>query len=316
MNRWINPWALGGISVLLASFSQAQTQTPATPAPAPAPAPTPEAPVMQSPSPAPSTPAASTGTATPAASPTNNAPNTAPSSAQSGVQSNAPSTGAWRSTLGLGANYSTGNTRASTFSANADAVRSTAQDKWTLYGNAQYGKTDGVTSANLMRLGTRYDRDIGASFFGFGTLDLEKDEIALLKLRTAYGTGLGLHWIKTETTTFDVFGGLGYTMDRYDEPRIVDGELRSRYNYANLLLGEESTHKLTDNTSFKQRLVVYPNLEDRGEYRAQWDAGLSVAMTQTISLNVGLAMRHNSDPGPGVKRTDTLLTTGVSVKFD
>jgi putative salt-induced outer membrane protein len=282
MKRWMI-----GASAAVAAMAHAQTQTP-TPIPAQAP----EQPVVQS----------------PAANPTTSAP--------AGTTTAAPSGASWRSTVGLGASNSTGNTRASTLSANADAVRTTAQDKWTLYGNAQYGKTNGVTSASLVRLGTRYDRDIGESFFGFGTLDVEKDKIARLKLRSAYGAGLGLHWIKTETTTLDVFGGVGYTMDRYEEAREIDNALRERYNYANLLLGEESTHKLTESTSFKQRLVLYPNLKDRGEYRAQWDAGLSVAMTQAMSLNVGLALRHNSEPGPGVKRTDTLLTTGVSVKFD
>ena len=43
---------------------------------------------------------------------------------------------------------------------------------------------------------------------------------------------------------------------------------------------------------------------------------LSVAMSKTMNLNVGMALAHNSDPGVGRKATDTLLTTGVSVKFD
>ena len=83
-----------------------------------------------------------------------------------------------------------------------------------------------------------------------------------------------------------------------------------------LLLGEESTHKLSDTTSFKQRLTLVPNLKNSGEFRSNWDAGLAVAMSKTMNLNVGFSFAHNSDPGPGRKSTDTLLTTGISVKFD
>ncbi|MBL0089057.1 MAG: DUF481 domain-containing protein [Ideonella sp.] len=39
-------------------------------------------------------------------------------------------------------------------------------------------------------------------------------------------------------------------------------------------------------------------------------------MTKTMNLNVGMSMNYNSEPGAGRKSTDTLLTTGVSMKFE
>ena len=39
-------------------------------------------------------------------------------------------------------------------------------------------------------------------------------------------------------------------------------------------------------------------------------------MTQAISLTVGLNVRYDSAPPVGVKSTDTLLTTGIAVKFE
>ena len=122
--------------------------------------------------------------------------------------------------------------------------------------------------------------------------------------------------IKAANTTFDVFGGLGYTSDTYKSPMVIDGASRDSYGYMGLLLGEESTHKLSETTAFKQRLVLVPNLKNRGEFRATWDASLGVAMSKSLNLNVGVAMAHNSEPGAGRKATDTLLTTGVSVKFE
>lgn len=224
--------------------------------------------------------------------------------------------GQWRASLSLGASVSSGNSKASNLALNGDAVRATDADKVSLYGNGQYARSGGATTGEQLRLGGRYDKNLSADLFAFGGLDLERNKFANLQLRSLLSGGLGWHLIKSPSTTFDVFGGLGYTSDKYIDPMVIDGANRSSYSYLSLLLGEESTHKLTDTTSFKQRLTVVPNLKNRGEFRANWDAGLGVAMSKSMSLNVGLSVAHNSEPGVGRKATDTLLTTGVAVKFD
>lgn len=224
--------------------------------------------------------------------------------------------GQFRAALGLGASMSSGNTDATNLSLTGDAVRVTDQNKISLYGNAQYARSDGVTTSEQVRLGGRYDHNIGSAYFAFGGLDFERNKFSNLKLRSQLSGGLGWHVVKSPTTTFDVFGGLSYTSDDYFDPAVIDGQSRSSYDYMGLLLGEESTHKLSENTSAKQRLTLVPNLKNSGEFRANWDAGLAVAMSKALSLNVGVSVAHNSDPGPGRKSTDTLLTTGISVKFD
>lgn len=224
--------------------------------------------------------------------------------------------GQWRAALGLGASASSGNTKSGNLSLNGEAVRATDLNKTSLYANAQYARSGGVATSEQVRLGGRYDHNLGARLFAFGGLDFERNKFSNLKLRSQVSGGLGWHVIKSPDLTWDVFGGLGYTTDKYMDATLIDGATRTSYDYATLLLGEESTHRITETTSFKQRLVVMPNLKNSGEFRANWDAGLAVAMSKTMNLNVGVAVAHNSEPGPGRKTTDTLLTTGVSVKFD
>lgn len=232
------------------------------------------------------------------------------------AQATAKPDGQWRAALGLGASASSGNTKASNLSLTGDAVRLTAQDKASLYGNAQYARSGGVTTGEQVRAGGRYDYNLNAELFGFGGLDFERNKFANLSLRSQLSAGLGWHALKTPTTTWDLFAGAGYTSDKYRNAMLIDGASRSSYGYMGLLLGEESTHKLSETTSAKQKLVLVPNLKNRGEYRATWDAGLAVSMTKALNLNVGFGYAYNSEPGPGRKSTDTLLTTGISVKFD
>jgi putative salt-induced outer membrane protein YdiY len=224
--------------------------------------------------------------------------------------------GQFRAALGLGASATSGNSSSRNLSLTGDGVRATQDDKLSIYGNAQYARSGGETTAEQVRLGTRYDRNLSSALFAFGGLDFERNKFANLKLRSQLSGGLGWHVLKTPATTWDVFGGLGYTSDKFFDPTFIDGATRTKYNYLGLLLGEESTHTLTETTTAKQRLTIVPNLKNTGEFRANWDAGLAVAMSKAMSLTVGLSVTHNSEPGPGRKSTDTLLTTGLSVKFE
>ncbi|MDO9193808.1 MAG: DUF481 domain-containing protein, partial [Undibacterium sp.] len=224
--------------------------------------------------------------------------------------------GQFRATLGLGASVSSGNTSSKNLSLNADGVRLTDQYKTSLYGNAQYARSGDTTTSEQIRLGGRQDYNLSSVMFAFGGLDFERNKFSNLKLRSQLGAGLGFHAIKSIDTTWDLFGGVAYVDDHYFNPMLIDSNIRRKYGYAGLILGEESTHKLTSTTSAKQRLTLVPNIKNGGEYRANWDAGLAVAMNKSINLNVGLSFARNTDPGVGRKKNDTLFTTGISMNFD
>lgn len=224
--------------------------------------------------------------------------------------------GEFRAVFGLGASAASGNTEANNLSFTFDGVRATATNRTTLYARGNYASSDGEQTAEQLRLGGRHDHDLGPAYFAFGGLDLEQNKFTNLKLRGQLNGGLGWRVIQSPETTFNVFGGVGYTSDNYYEPMLIDGAVRDAYDYANLLLGEESMHQLTDSTSARQRLTVAPNISQWGEYRANWDGSVAVAINKTISLTVGLAVAYNSEPGPGRETTDTLFTTGISMKFE
>lgn len=232
--------------------------------------------------------------------------------------------GNWRGSIGAGLSVTNGNSKSSAFNVNGETVRLTEKDKARIYGTALYGKNDGKESTNLQRFGGRYDYNFTQVLFGFGGIDFERDKPGNLQFRVAPSVGLGAHLIKNANTTFDIFGGVGYVRDQFFNPTLIDGSIRSTYSRPELLLGESSTHKLTNTASFRQSLTIYPNLANTGEYRAVFDAGLAVAMSSTVSLTVGLISRYNSDPGtkPGVvpatefKKNDLLFVTGVGIKFD
>ncbi|MBV8033444.1 DUF481 domain-containing protein [Roseateles sp.] len=219
--------------------------------------------------------------------------------------------GQWHGDASLGGALSSGNNDSMTLSVNANTSRATTQDKISLYGVGNYGRTkvDGVktTSADLLRLGGRYDFNLSQDWFAFGAAEGETDKAgAGVRDRYNVNGGMGYHVLRDERNTFDLFGGVGYTDTRFINDTSDKG--------AQALLGEESKHKLTDTTTFNQRLAYYPKSGDLGT-RVNFDAGLATQISGGWTLNTGLSSRYNSEVPDGLKKTENLLTVGFGYKF-
>ncbi|OWQ85701.1 hypothetical protein CDN99_21735 [Roseateles aquatilis] len=224
--------------------------------------------------------------------------------------------GQWRALLTAGASLSSGNSDSTTVNLSGEAVKATKTDKLTFNGRVLYVKNDDTDSEQRYAAGAHYQRDLNERVFGFGQFDALRDEPANLSSRYSLGGGLGYHVIKRDDLTFDVSGGLGYTRERYLQPEIVDGQPRDAYGNTEVLLAEESTHKFSETTTFRQKLTFLPNLRNSDQYRTVFDAGVSVAMTKRLSLTATVSHRYDSDPGPGLKKSDVLFITGVSFRID
>jgi len=218
--------------------------------------------------------------------------------------------GKWHGGLSVSGAMASGNSSSRTLAANADASKATTEDKLSLYGIANYGrnKVDGVdtTTADLLRVGGRYDFNLGTQWFSFGGAEGETNKAGGVRDRYTLNGGLGYHVLKDDFTNWDLFTGLGYTTTR-----LTDG---SEANGAQVLFGEESSHKFSETTTLKQRLVYYPGGGDLGN-RATFDAGMATQISGGWTLNAGLSSRYASRVPVGTKKTDNLLTVGFGYKF-
>lgn len=224
--------------------------------------------------------------------------------------------GQWRYLLTAGANLSSGNNDARSLNLSGEAARQTVDDKWIWTARADQARNAGVSTTDRYVLRTQYDRNISPDWFGFGSGETLRDQLANIDARYSVASGVGRHVWRSERGYFDVSTGLGYTYDRYITSTDIAGTMRDRYGRLELVLAEESSHKLTDTTSLRQKFTLLPNLRDSGKYRAVLDTGLTVAMTPTINLSAGLSYRYDSDPGTGLEKVDAMFVTGVSLRFD
>jgi putative salt-induced outer membrane protein YdiY len=112
---------------------------------------------------------------------------------------------------------------------------------------------------------------------------------------------------QSETFTFDVFAGYSHNREE-----LYSGAKRA---FDEGMIGEETTHKISDSTSLRQRLTLFPNLTESGEYRVVFDASLLMPLVERWNLTVNLSARYQSNPPLGVQKSDTLLFTGLQYSW-
>lgn len=217
----------------------------------------------------------------------------------------------WGGYVDAGLSFTQGNSDTTTLTFSTRTERKTPRNKISIYSTSLFARnsTSGVaeTTANAIRGGTRYDVDLSRNLFTFGFIDLEFDEFQRLDFRNALGGGLGWHMRNTDRIVFDVFGGGAFNQEFFH-----DNVTRRS---AEALIGQELSYQLLKEIDFSERIAFFPNLSDGGEYRLQFDASLSTELSQWFAWHITLSDRFLTDPLPGVKKNDVLLSTGVRFSF-
>ena len=217
----------------------------------------------------------------------------------------------WSGSADAGLSATRGNADTLVISLGSQTARTTRSDRLSLYAASLFARNSttgvAVTTAEAIRGGARYDRNISGRLFGFASTDLERDRFQRLDLRLVFGGGLGYHARRTERVRLDLFGGGSYNREKFST-----GLTR---NSAEALLGEELSYKLSDRTTLAQRAAFHPNLSEFGEYRFSFDLTGVTRLTNRMGLQATLSDRFQSNPLPGVKKNDLLLTTGIRVTF-
>lgn len=133
------------------------------------------------------------------------------------------------------------------------------------------------------------------------SLRYENDDFAPYEWQTTFGMGYGHDFLENEKTTLTTQIGPGYRRAKDASTLRTEGEgiLRGKLDYK---------QALTSNTQLFNTLLIESGSDNTF---AQNDAGVSVAMNEAFALKAGVQVRHNTDVGPGIEKTDTLTTVNL-----
>jgi putative salt-induced outer membrane protein len=231
-----------------------------------------------------------------------------------------PKDGLWRGVAGAALSATSGNSETSSALLNADAARASDHDKVSLGANINQARGtneagERTTTADKSSGFGQYDRDFAPRWFGFGRLSFDRDALIDLSSRTTVSGGVGFRVVDSPTHSFTLQGGLGHTTERYSGTQTIANETDTRFHRLSAFLAEESAHKLTESTSFRQRLESNPALDGSGAVLWKFNANLDVAINSSLSLSVGVIDTYNTEPPEGAVKNDVTLFTGINVRF-
>jgi putative salt-induced outer membrane protein len=228
----------------------------------------------------------------------------------------------WSALLDTGLSLTRGNSESTSFTLNGKAARVTDRDKITAYGTAIYTNStvDGLnqTTAHAIRGGIRADLNATDRLFVFGLTDFEYDQFQDLNLRAVFGGGLGYHAIKTKNTTFDVFAGGTFDQDNFGAvpaTATMPASPAITRQIGEADIGESFNTKINNRTTITQIFSLYPDISNTGQYRFQWDSTGATKLKNWLNWQVTFSDRFLSDPLPGFKKNDLILSTGFRFTF-
>jgi putative salt-induced outer membrane protein len=222
----------------------------------------------------------------------------------------------WNGAATVGFSLARGNSNTTNLAIGFNGTRATLNDKLLTYATSIYASDNtpgkGGVTADDIRGGARYDRNIASRAFAFGSADYEYNELQDLNLRSIYSAGFGYHAIKRPNMTFDLLLGANYTRESYSANASTVALQR---NVAGVTAGEDFMRKLGKTTTVNEQFYFYPDLSNTGQYRFAFDLGLDTKINKWLGWQTTASDRFLSDPIPGTLRNDLILTTGVNFTF-
>jgi putative salt-induced outer membrane protein YdiY len=202
----------------------------------------------------------------------------------------------WKGNINVGAGIQSGNTDRSNASVGAEAVRKTETDRFGLRFLYNYAEEDGEVSARNTYGTAKYDYFFTKKVFGYLSVEMLKDTFKNLNLRSVVGPGAGYQIWDDPDKFLLVEAGLSYFVeDRKDgdDKDWLTGRLAGSFRY-----------HFSETVQAKDDLVVYPSLEQGGEFQLRNEAALIAKLNSYLSLRFSNIYEHDSDPGEDVAKDD------------
>jgi putative salt-induced outer membrane protein YdiY len=212
----------------------------------------------------------------------------------------------WTTTASLGLSLAQGNSETLQASLGYDSAYRTATDEFFLNGLYSFGQNDGETSADALRLGTRYNRLLSERFFTGVGLDYLRDDVADLGYRVTAAAVAGYYVVKSDEMSLSFEAGPGYT---WEESAGVED------SYLTLRGAQRFSWALGSRMTFKQDAIVDVDPGNFENYLLTVGAYLDTDITDSLSWRLAGTYIYDNEPTGDLEKSDTTLTSGIAVKF-
>lgn len=202
-----------------------------------------------------------------------------------------------------------GNTDVTTLSGDQRLEYAPTGSGWTLseFVALVYGRTDGVTSANSLKLGGRADRALTDRLSAFGGGSFERNRFAGIARRFEEIAGLAYRIVRQPRDQLSAELGVSFNQQRSiggTDDAFVAGRAAGTYR-----------HLFTEHAWVQQLVEFLPNLETAADRRINAETSLVAPLSERFAVKVAYTIRFDNLPEPGFVKTDRILSSGLQVTF-
>lgn len=215
----------------------------------------------------------------------------------------APAAAQWTGKGEAGLAIASGNSDSRTANAKISVGRKVGNWENTLGLAGLYVRNNGDTTARRWEAtGQTHYNFSGDGTFWFGGVRYEEDHFSGFDHQGVIDTGVGHKFIDSDTTKLSGQLGVGYKFSQaFDPPR-------EKHNSAAATVGLDFSHKLTRTTTLTNKFGAEVI---SGNKFLQDELGAAVKVSDRLALALAYAVRHNTEPPAGFKKTDTLTTVNL-----
>lgn len=214
--------------------------------------------------------------------------------------------GKWEGSLGLGFTARRGSENSTEGSLSLDALREMRDSRLLANVVAVRSAENGERDGDNAQADFRGERRISKKMFGFAGFGSERDAYQDMTFRGSLSSGVGLRWVETEATQFNLHTGLAYSEERYRASRAEKG--------LELLFGSELRHQLSDTSRVTHRLVLYPDSVGGG-LRMAMQADLTTRINSHFGLQLAVLQKYRERARETSSHLDTIFFTGITAGF-
>jgi putative salt-induced outer membrane protein len=213
-----------------------------------------------------------------------------------------PAAAQWTGKGEAGLALADGNSNSRTANARVSVARKVDAWEHSLGLGGLYVRSDGDTTAKRWEATAQTRFDFLPNTFWYGGGRYEEDRFSGFDHQGLVTTGVGRRFIDNDTTSLIGQIGAGYKFwESLGAPNEKDSAVTG-------VAGVEFKHQLTATTTLFDKFA--------GEFTAdnnflQNEIGVAVKMTDRVALSLAYALRHNTDPPAGFKKTDRLTTVNL-----
>ena len=222
----------------------------------------------------------------------------------------------WSANLGLGLNFTRGNSEQTDFTLKFNIKRLTPENRFVIDYLGNFSETREQETVNNHRLNAFYDIFAAREYFWRPIFaEYYRDPFQNIDSRITIGVGAGYHIIDSPRTTWDVSGGPAYRATRYVS---VEPGASDDVDTPVLVGGTYYDTALTKTVDFNARYNFSIVNEESGTYTHHAIATVETEVTSILDFDVSLIWDRTKDPsvrsdGSVPKQDDFQLMLTLSV---